>query len=717
MKKLIITSFIIVFGPFVRAQTPVYQSTFHIGGASDSTQLPAASASGMKGKEVKVNNGLDPGDCTKGGGSYVVKCTSDGTTWKPSPAAVAAVDVRTFGAKCDDSTDDASAIQAAINSVGSTAITRNGAHIVIPDHCAIASTLVIDRKAIIFEGLGWGRTGASGTQSYLRWIGSAGSPMLRVQNVQGVQIRDLHFVGKNSAKPSSAISSYNISGFGINANVMENIVIGELEDDASVSGVGFTDAIDFEGSSGNNAEWRLRNISVNGCSRYGIKQGSIQQVNHRWESVEISGCGTAGMYIIGSVNGANWDFGNNAIDVLTPLQDDFGASAGPVIVVQSLRSEGGSARLLEMRGAGSIIVQGGQNTIGSFTNSDGRIVIADSPNQNTLKFSNFIFNFQTSSPTTAPFIDITLASYASECLKELILETCSLPTGGPQSNGIDARSLGVLDWKHIRYLPISYGSSGGYVVPSVTDVWIGGQFSSGESFTTTGVTDIPARFRFSPTWYQHLTAASNTILLDTSLRLIYNESASSLVLTSTPTIPAGRNGEMLTILNVGAQTITLQDNSVLSGSNLKLLNGSSVTLQQNNSIQFIYLSSDQTGWGSTNAWIQISGSTKEGQPFNAQTGTSYTFLSSDNTKFVTFCNASSIAVALPQATGSFATWASDAGNICAGTVTITPTTSTINASAIGGSSTATSVTLATGKSFRLRASGGNYVIDNYQGRY
>jgi len=559
----------------------------------------------MKGKEVKVNNGLDPGDCTKGGGSYVVKCTSDGTTWNPSPAAVAAVDVRTFGAKCDDSTDDATAIQAAINSVGSTATTRSGAHIVIPDHCAIASTLVIDRKAIIFEGLGWGRTGASGTQSYLRWIGSAGSPMLRVQNVQGVQIRDLHFVGKNSAKPSSAISSFNISGFGINSNLIENVAIGELQDDASVSGAGFTDGIDFEGSSGNNGEWRLRNIEINNCARYGIKQGSIQQVNHRWDSIEISNCATAGMYIIGTVSGANWDFGGNAIDVLTPATDDFGANAGPVITVQSLRSEGGSARLLEMRGAGTINVMGGVNHTGSFTNADGRIVIADSANSNTLRFSNFTFNFQTSTPTTAPFIDVTLGSYANECLKELILETCSLPSGGPNSNGIDAQSLGVLDWKHIRYSPPSYGSDPNYVTPKATDVWLGGQFSTGESFVASNVTDIPARFRFSPTFYQHLTAASNSILLDTSLRLIYNETAGTLTLTSTPTIPAGRNGELITIINVGAQAVTLQDNSTLSGSKLKLLNGGTVILAQRDSIQFIYLSSDQTGWGSTDAWVQI----------------------------------------------------------------------------------------------------------------
>jgi len=67
---------------------------------------------------------------------------------------------------------------------------------------------------------------------------------------------------------------------------------------------------------------------------------------------------------------------------------------------------------------------------------------------------------------------------------------------------------------------------------------------------------------------------------------------------------------------------------------------------------------------------------------NAQVGTTYTVLGSDLGKLVTLTNGSAIAVTLPQATGVFAAgfffYASARG---AGTVTITPTTSTINGSA------------------------------------
>lgn len=70
----------------------------------------------------------------------------------------------------------------------------------------------------------------------------------------------------------------------------------------------------------------------------------------------------------------------------------------------------------------------------------------------------------------------------------------------------------------------------------------------------------------------------------------------------------------------------------------------------------------------------------DGHPVNAQTGTTYTILKSDRGKLVTFSNASSVAVTLPQATtsGFEDGFYFDVVNLGAGTVTITPTTSTID---------------------------------------
>lgn len=81
-----------------------------------------------------------------------------------------------------------------------------------------------------------------------------------------------------------------------------------------------------------------------------------------------------------------------------------------------------------------------------------------------------------------------------------------------------------------------------------------------------------------------------------------------------------------------------------------------------------------------------SGTTKKGKAqnaigriINAQTGTSYTVLTTDFRKFVTHSNGSSIAVTLPQAGATFPVgWFYYTLNKGAGAVTITPTTSTIN---------------------------------------
>ena len=93
-----------------------------------------------------------------------------------------------------------------------------------------------------------------------------------------------------------------------------------------------------------------------------------------------------------------------------------------------------------------------------------------------------------------------------------------------------------------------------------------------------------------------------------------------------------------------------------------------------------------------------------GNTINAQTGTSYPIVTGDCGKVLTLSNGSAVAVSLPQAgTTGFATGWYLAGvqNLGAGTVTITPATSTINGSA--------TLTLASGQGITsLTSDGTNY---------
>jgi hypothetical protein len=90
---------------------------------------------------------------------------------------------------------------------------------------------------------------------------------------------------------------------------------------------------------------------------------------------------------------------------------------------------------------------------------------------------------------------------------------------------------------------------------------------------------------------------------------------------------------------------------------------------------------------------------------NSQTGTTYAIANGDCGKLVTLANGSAIAVSIAQAgTGGLfaAGWFADVQNTGVGTVTITPTVSTIN----GGST----LVLLTGQGVRIATDGTNYFI-------
>lgn len=110
----------------------------------------------------------------------------------------------------------------------------------------------------------------------------------------------------------------------------------------------------------------------------------------------------------------------------------------------------------------------------------------------------------------------------------------------------------------------------------------------------------------------------------------------------------------------------------------------------------------QTSSGSA---ITTTGTVRGAHIANAQTGTSYTFLTGDRGKVVTFSNAGAIAVTLPQAgTGFEDGWFVIAKNIGAGDVTVTPTTSTISGAA--------SIVLSLGEFAIITSNGTNYEAES-----
>ena len=181
----------------------------------------------------------------------------------------------------------------------------------------------------------------------------------------------------------------------------------------------------------------------------------------------------------------------------------------------------------------------------------------------------------------------------------------------------------------------------------------------------------------------------------------------------------------MTTATTGTGTITLGSAvaGALSFSDAGVLNGQTVTYSIKDGASSevgrgVYSSSGTTLTRgplfstNSNAAIELSGTaevfiTAVAEDFrtsyNAQSGTSYTLLSTDTGKIVTLSNAAAIAVTLPQATALFGVgWHAHIINIGVSVATITPTTSTING--------ATSLVLGPGQSCTIYSDDTNYQV-------
>lgn len=507
-----------------------------------------------------------------------------------------------WGAAYDDTTDAAPAINAAIASLGSTSTTRGGPRIVISGPAAIASTILINRKSLTFAGLGWGRQGSTGQQSYLRWIGSAGSPMLRLQNVQGVIVENLRLIGNSSAKPSCAISLFQEAGFGINANVIRNVAIGNITDGTAIT-TGFTIGIAWEGLAANNSEWQFYNVSIDGCATAGIRQNSVQNVDCVAHGLQITNS-VIGIYITGEFVGTNWNFGANTnADIVFPAQDDNPQNIIGQLSVTGFHSEG-SARMAILTGEAQLYINTGNFQYGSFTAADGKYIKHETQGNSTIRLTDFGTS-QVSVPTVTPFISLLRTSYFNQSLDVLVLDGVSIPAGGPESNGVSAATKGYLDQKFIYYRDISGTSTDADGAPvTATTNYLGGVFGTGPGFALNRQ-DFPNKIRYipttEPTVSNNITAAGNSIVANRRTVLITNTTGGSITLTSTPTIADGSNGEVIRVVNVGTQNVVIQDQGTLANSNLRLT-GNSITLGPRDSIELTFFAT--IGGVTLGDWVQ-----------------------------------------------------------------------------------------------------------------
>ncbi len=187
---------------------------------------------------------------------------------------------------------------------------------------------------------------------------------------------------------------------------------------------------------------------------------------------------------------------------------------------------------------------------------------------------------------------------------------------------------------------------------------------------------------------------SQSFTTQTSVALTHNLNTTAVITQcfSADAAPVAVEWDTMTITDANTVTVTFQNNQ--SGKCVVTGNLASTT---NISIS--------TTCGISGGTITSTGTLTGIETVNSQTGTSYAIQDGDCGKLVTLANGSAIAVSIAQAGagGSFAAgWFADIQNTGAGTVTITPTTSTIN----GGAT----LVLLTGQGVRIVSASGNYFI-------
>ncbi len=273
-----------------------------------------------------------------------------------------------FGAAMDNATDDKAAAQKAIDAFAKASSYQQAGIVEITGGMAIGSTLTILNNAIRLRGQGWGSSINGQARSYIRWIGSAGSPMILINDCQGASVEDLRVIGKTSAKPSAGIEFRDTSvNQAQDYGMLRNVYVGHFYGyDIDSSGHQFVAGILLSGIVNGDGN-HFSQLGIAGCD-YGIDIQNNNATTTHIGVVTITDCGT-GIRTKTDIVLDCWQNGNNGTD----LEFDY-----PGVFADSrLFQSEGAGRMCKFNGHAdcSLIVRSG-----SFGNEATRFTPADSGN-------------------------------------------------------------------------------------------------------------------------------------------------------------------------------------------------------------------------------------------------------------------------------------------------------------------------------------------------
>lgn len=355
-----------------------------------------------------------------------------------------------WGCVLDDSTDDAAAFQAALDSVGDTSLhQRSGLHLVLDGPMVIKSTVTSRRKSIRISASGWGRReDTNPNRPYIRWDGAAGgTPMLKVQDITNFNISGVRFIGKSTAKPSAALN-FNESNDSIanTGNCFENIWIGGGLDNAD-DAEQFTVGLLLDGAlNANNSEFLGRNLYMYKCGT-GMHVGRQQNVNIKIDGFYPQQCTSSGLSNCGQVQLSNVSCYLNAKDFFSPATDDGGTPIVPRYTITGYLSES-SARMLETLSSCNFLVQSGTFQITSSLNADGKLVKAEGNTGVSFSLRDFWF-LPASAPPTPAYLSMSPTNTGYRTIHLHNVNGWGNLAGG--TNGMDLQVTGVTSRVYVDF--------------------------------------------------------------------------------------------------------------------------------------------------------------------------------------------------------------------------------------------------------------------------
>ncbi|HST23299.1 MAG TPA: hypothetical protein VLR90_19400 [Blastocatellia bacterium] len=267
-----------------------------------------------------------------------------------------------FGAKMDGATDDWAAAQKAIDAFVKIGSYQQAGVVEITGGMVINSTLTILNNAIRLRGNGWGSSINGQTRSYIKWNGSAGVPMILVNDCWGAGIENLRLIGKSSAKPSAAVEFRDSSVLHAqDIAFLTHVYIGHMYGYDTDIARQFSVGVLFSGTVNNDSN-NFNDVVISGCD-IAAKTDNVNASASAWDGLLITDCGV-GFDASADVYLRNVNIGVSGTDFKI-------SSAGVEMIIDGYVSEG-SARFCEITAIQATLhVRGGGFQVGTaFTPAD-----------------------------------------------------------------------------------------------------------------------------------------------------------------------------------------------------------------------------------------------------------------------------------------------------------------------------------------------------------